>query len=77
MPHLTLYEVAEIAATVTSLWEERRGQMERRWWEEAADRVGTNHPRARGYLTGDCSTFLRPQGPLGGLTASETVQQVA
>lgn len=33
---------------------------------EAAEHVGTNHPHARGYLTGNCSTFLRPRGLLGG-----------
>lgn len=29
------------------------------WWEEATERVGTNHLHAKGYLTGDCATFLR------------------
>lgn len=34
---------------------------------EAAEHVGTNHPHAWGYLTGNCSTFLRPRGLLGGI----------
>ncbi|KAK1892868.1 putative WRKY transcription factor 50 [Dissostichus eleginoides] len=44
--------MAEIAATVTSLWEGGAEQMEReKEWEEAAERVGTNHPHARDYVT--------------------------
>lgn len=59
-------EVAEIATAVTSLWEGYSRTDGGREWAEAAERVGTNHLHARGYLTGDCSTFLRPRGPLGG-----------
>ncbi|KAI9537092.1 hypothetical protein NQZ68_028221 [Dissostichus eleginoides] len=45
-------KMAEIAATVTSLWEGGAEQMEReKEWEEAAERVGTNHPYARDYVT--------------------------
>lgn len=33
---------------------------------EAAEGVGTNHPGAKGDLTGRCRTFLRPWCLMGG-----------